>query len=190
MNPYFWLFSLCALLMTPMTAHITLRLDRGLHYRIRLQAAGLPFAQKTEKEEQQEEETVQTASIAKRFFTMDHQLLTQLLRGGHMGRALKVLHVQKVDLYARIAFSDAAATALVYALGCTALQAFLACAPHRYALQVRMEAEWNGGGTKICLRCIAGARLGNLALAAIRLGVAALRTRSGLAKEEQHAASH
>jgi len=190
MNPYFWLFSLCALLMTPVTAHVSVRFSHGLHYRIRLQAAGLPFAQKTEKEEQQEEETVQTTSIAKRFLTMDHQLLNQLLRGGHMGRALKVLRIQAVDLHARIAFSDAAATALVYALGCTALQSVFACVPRRYALRVRLEADWNGGGTEIGLRCIAGARLGNLALAAICLGLAALRTRSGLAKEEQHAASH
>ena len=46
MNLYFWLFALYALLITPVGAQVHVRIDHGVHYRIRLQAAGLPVLRK------------------------------------------------------------------------------------------------------------------------------------------------
>ena len=51
MNLYFWLFSLCALLMTPIGAQVHIRVEHGIHYRVRLLAAGLPVFRRKKQEE-------------------------------------------------------------------------------------------------------------------------------------------
>ena len=43
MNLYFWLFLLYAVLITPVGVRVHVCVDQGIRYRIRIQAAGLPF---------------------------------------------------------------------------------------------------------------------------------------------------
>lgn len=63
MNPYFWLFSLYAFLITPIRVHVSVRIGKGVWYRVRLQAAGLPFVRKTDAPEA--EEPVQQEDVAR-----------------------------------------------------------------------------------------------------------------------------
>ena len=58
MNPYLLAFSIYALLITPITLHVSVRVGRQVRYRLRLQAAGLPFLRKIKEPQPQEEHTV------------------------------------------------------------------------------------------------------------------------------------
>ena len=188
MNLYFWLFSFCALLMTPVGVQGHIRIDHGIHYRIRIRAAGLPVLRKKKKEEP--DVPLHSGDVMKSMRGWDHGLFVSLLREGHFSRLLRSFKWQDTELRARISFADAAQTAIVYGAVRTVLQAAACIRP--FSLRGRVEMDFQGAGTQISLRCIATARLGSLMAAALRLWAASAAYRAKRSAEEENyaAASH
>ena len=188
MNLYFWLFALYALLITPVGAQIHIRVDHGIHYRVRLRAAGLPFLHK-KKEEEPQDTRLHYGDVMQSMKERDYGLFASLMRQGHFGRILRLFEWQDTEIRARISFEDAALTALVYTLIQTVLQT--AAHIHPLPLKGRVEMDFRGEGTLLSIRCIATARLGNLTAAAIRLWLASARYRAkhSSAEEENYAAA-
>ena len=188
MNLYFWLFSFCALLMTPVGVQGHIRIDHGIHYRIRIRAAGLPVLRKKKKEEP--DVPLHSGDVMKSMRGWDHGLFVSLLREGHFSRLLRSFKWQDTELRARISFADAAQTAIVYGAVRTVLQAAACIRP--FSLRGRVEMDFQGAGTQISLRCIATARLGSLMAAVLRLWAASAAYRAKRSAEEENyaAASH
>lgn len=188
MNLYFWLFALYALLITPVGAQVHVRFDHGVHYRIRLQAAGLPVLRKKDQEESRETQ-LQSQDVMKGMKNGDLGLMIALIRQGHVQRILRRLQWRDVEIRARISFADAAWTAVSYAFVRTCLQTL---APIRtLPLRGRVEMDFRGEGTRVAFRCIVSARLGSLTAAVIRLWLAAAgyRAKRLAAEEEEYAAA-
>ena len=192
MNPYFWLFSLCAVLAAPLRLHIRVRFGREMRYRIRLQMVGLPIVKKETEENDAAEETVDSARMAKGLFSLDRTLALSLLRQGHMTRLFKTFHLESVHIRALLSFENAALTAMSYAAARVAVQTALICMGRPAVINGRVEMDFHQKGTEVLVRCILSARLGSLFLSALRLLAAIIRTRAGLlkAKEDPYAASH
>lgn len=188
MNLYFWLFSFCALFMTPVGVQGHIRIDRGIHYRIRIRAAGLPVLRKKKKEEP--DVPLHSGDVMKSMRGWDHGLFVSLLREGHFSRLLNLFEWQDAELRVRISFADAARTAIVYGVVRTVLQAAACIRP--LALRGRVEMDFQGAGTQISFRWIATARLGSLMAATLRLWVASAAYRANRSSEEENyaAASH
>lgn len=189
MNLYFWLFVLYALLITPVGAHVSVRIDKGVHYRVRLQAAGLPVLRRRDQEDEKQAERIRSADVMRGMKNWDLALAAELLREGHISRALRALNWRGIEVDARISFDDAAATAMVYAALCTCLQTVSRC--HPLPVRGRVTADFHGEGTKIAARCIVDARLGSLSAAAIRLWLAANSSQAKrlMTEEEKYAAA-
>ncbi len=189
MNLYFWLFALYALLITPLGAQVHIRVDHGVHYRIRIRAAGLPVLRKKKEEDPNEEIKLQSRDVMKGMKDWDAGLLYVLMKQGHLLRLFRMFQWRDLEIRARISFEDAALTVMTYSLIRTVLQ----CAAHIRPLPVkgRVEMDFHGHGSTFSMRCIAEARLGSLLAAAIRLWLAVVRHRMKQLKteEEQHAAA-
>lgn len=185
MNPYFWLFSLYAFLITPIRVHVSVRIGKGVWYRVRLQAAGLPFVRKTDAPEA--EEPVQQEDVARTL--SGWQPFVQLVREGEVQKALRVIHMETLYVHARFSFNDAALTALCYAGLHTLLRTLFHCGLSPRALSGRVEADFDGRGTQLFVRSIISARLGSLVPAAIRLWTAYAK-HARLKEETYAAASH
>lgn len=188
MNLYFWLFSFCALFLTPVGVQGHIRIDHGIHYRIRIRAAGLPVLRKKKKEEP--DVPLHSGDVMKSMRGWDHGLFVSLLREGHFSRLLNLFEWQDAELRVRISFADAARTAIVYGVVRTVLQAAACIRP--LALRGRVEMDFQGAGTQISFRWIATARLGSLMAATLRLWVASAAYRANRSSEEENyaAASH
>lgn len=188
MNLYFWLFSLCAFLMMPIYAQVHIRVEHGIHYRIRLRAAGFPVLRKKKQEEP--DVPLRSGDVMKGMKGWDYGLFVSLMREGHFGRLLRLFEWREVELRACISFEDAALTALLYGLIRTVLQT----AAHIRPLPVkgRVEMDFRGEGTRVSIRGIATARLGSLMAAVLRLWLAAARYQARRSAEEEKyaAASH
>jgi len=184
MNWYFWLFAIYALLITPVTAHVSLRIGRGVRYRLRMQAAGLPFIRKSEDGESAEEKMVNSQQMAKGLFALDGRMLFSLFRAGHFQRVFKAFHLQSAWVHVRLSFADAAQTALGYAMLRAVLQTLLGCLPDPQVIRGRAEMNFEAEGSEIFVRCILSARLGNLAAAMVRMGATMLRLRAAAITEE------
>lgn len=192
-NLYFLFFSAYALLITPITVRWSLRLGRRSGYRVRVQAAGLPFVRKREDDDPAEERPIREQDVAESLASADRALLRAALDPRVRQRALRCLRLQKLFVYARFSFEDACATALCYAAARTAVQTLALCHPAPGVLSGRVEADFHAKGSEVLVRGIVGARLGSLGLTAILFGAAFIRQRGrqSRAKEEQYAtASH
>lgn len=183
MNLYFWLFVLYAVLITPVGAQVHVRIDRGVHYRIRLRAAGLPVLRRKEKAKEEPEVQLRSGNVVKGMKDWDYALFTALLRQGHLQRLLRLFEWRNVEIRARISFEDAALTAITYALIRTCLQTAARIRP--LPVKGRVEMDFMGEGTTVSFRCIADARLGSLSAAAIRLWLAAAGARAKRSVEEE-----
>lgn len=191
MNGYFWLFALCAALSTPVTVHVRVRMDHGMHYRLRLQAAGLPLLRKREEDDTAGEKTLHSRQMANSLFSLDGNLLFALFHGGHFKRVLKAFRLLDAQVYIRLSFADAAYTALGYAALRTVLQTVLACLPDPRAVRGHVDVSFDAKGSEAAVQCIFGTRLGTLAIAMVRMGAAMIRLRSAERTEERYAeASH
>ena len=186
MNPYLLAFSIYALLITPITLHVSVRVGRQVRYRLRVQAAGLPFLRKIKEPQPQEEHTVHEEDVAR---TLSEPWIWPALRAiglKRLRRALHAVHLESAYLHVRFSFDDAAATAL------QPLLRTLACAgalPR--TLDGRVEMDFRAEGTEVFASGIIGARLGSLGMAAIQLGAALLgaRARRNRTEEETYAAA-
>jgi len=190
MNGYFWLFAFASIMGLPLVMEITLRMDRKLRYRIRFRLAGLRVAQKREQEEEAEEKVL-SAKTAKGLFSLDGRLAWSLLRGGHVMKALRVMHLDSIHIHVRFSFQDAALTALAFSTVRMISQTILMCIGNSVSVFGRVEMDYAGQGTQARVQCIFSCRLGILLAAALRLVTAILCARSELMKteEEPYAAS-
>ena len=193
MNPYLMAFSIYALLIAPVTLHASVRVGRQVRYRLRVQAAGLPFIRKTEEPTPQEERTVHEEDVAR---TLSEPWLWPALRAiglKRLKRLLRAVHLESAYLHVRFSFDDAAATALSYAALQTLLRTLACAGALPRTLEGRVEMDFRAEGTEVFASGIIGARLGSLGMAAIQLGAALLAERARLNRTEEEtyaAASH
>ena len=187
MNWYFWGFALYALWITPVTANVSLRLGDGVRYRVKLQAAGLPLMKHTQDEEAEDEKKLDGSKAMKGMFSLDAPVLLALLREGHLSRALRAWHIERLYLHGKISQQDAAHTALLFALMRTVLRSLLVCGSIQRKLHGRVQADFQAEGSQLFIRCILAARLGNLVMSAIRFAMAIRQIQSR--KEESYAAA-
>ena len=191
MNPYLMAFSIYALLITPVTLHASVRVGRQVRYRLRVQAAGLPFIRKTKEPSPQEERTVHEEDVAR---TLSEPWLWPALRAiglKRLKRLLRAVHLESAYLHVRFSFDDAAATALSYAALQTLLRTLACAGALPRTLEGRVEMDFQAKGTEVFASGIIGARLGSLGMAAIQLGAALLgaRARRNRTEEETYAAA-
>ena len=191
MNPYFWFFAVWALMITPVTIHAGIRLDRGIHWRMRLLIAGIPITDRRKGESSSEEETLQAQQLLQGLISPKRQLIMALVHDGSLKRLLRVFRWNQLYVQGRLSFQDASQTALSYALIRTLLETLQRCGVLPGKITGRIEADFHSQGTQFWLQGIFSARLGKVAIAGIRLCISALRHRAELATEEkQYAASH
>ena len=191
MNPYLLSFSIYALLITPVTLHCSVRVGKAVRYRLRIQAAGLPFIRKTKEPSPQEERTVHEEDVAR---TLSEPWLWPALRAiglKRLKRLLRAVHLESAYLHVRFSFDDAAATALSYAALQTLLRTLACAGALPRTLGGRVEMDFRAEGTEVFASGIIGARLGSLGMAAIQLGAALLgeRARRNRTEEETYAAA-
>ncbi len=192
MNWYFCLFALYVLFITPLTFHVSVRIGQGVHYRVKVQAAGLPVAWRKGEPQKQKEKQLSSRKTVRKLLSTDGGMLLSLLRCGALNRLCSVFRVQNVWVHIRFSFADAAQTALCYAALRLLLQTLFSCVPRTAAVNGRAEADFRAQGTEMFVRCILSARLGMLITALARTGAAVIRLRmAAAAKEETYAeASH
>lgn len=193
MNPYLLFFSLYAVLITPITLHASVRAGKELRYRLRVQAAGLPFVRMAQREEDGER-PVREEDVAR---TLADPWLYRILSAVGIRRLaallMRAVHLERVYVHVRFSFADAAATALCYAAVQTALRALALAGAAPKALYGRVEMDFGGRGTELFARGIITARLGSLGMAAILVGAAMVSGRAGRGRTEEEAyaaASH
>ena len=191
MNPYLLAFSIYALLITPVTLHCSVRVGKAVRYRLRIQAAGLPFIRKTKEPPPQEERTVHEEDVAR---TLSEPWIWPAIRAvglRRLKRLLRAIHLESASLHVRFPFDDAAATALCYAAVQTLLRTLACAGVLPRVLDGRVEMDFQAKGTEVFASGIISARLGSLGMAAIQLGAALLgeRARRNRTEEETYAAA-
>lgn len=191
MNPYLLAFSIYALLITPVTLHCSVRVGKAVRYRLRIQAAGLPFIRKTKEPPPQEERTVHEEDVAR---TLSEPWIWPAIRAvglRRLKRLLRAIHLESAYLHVRFSFDDAAATALCYAAVQTLLRTLACAGVLPLVLDGRVEMDFQAKGTEVFASGIISARLGSLGMAAIQLGAALLgeRARRNRTEEETYAAA-
>ena len=191
MNPFLLAFSIYALLITPVTLHCSVRVGKAVRYRLRIQAAGLPFIRKTKEPPPQEERTVHEEDVAR---TLSEPWIWPAIRAvglRRLKRLLRAIHLESAYLHVRFSFDDAAATALCYAAVQTLLRTLACAGVLPRVLDGRVEMDFQAKGTEVFASGIISARLGSLGMAAIQLGAALLgeRARRNRTEEETYAAA-
>lgn len=191
MNPYLLAFSIYALLITPVTLHCSVRVGKAVRYRLRIQAAGLPFIRKTKEPPPQEERTVHEEDVAR---TLSEPWIWPAIRAvglRRLKRLLRAIHLESAYLHVRFSFDDAGATALCYAAVQTLLRTLACAGVLPRVLDGRVEMDFQAKGTEVFASGIISARLGSLGMAAIQLGAALLgeRARRNRTEEETYAAA-
>jgi len=188
LNPYFWLFALLALLMTPVRAQISLWINHGVYWQMQLLISGIPVVRRQKKARKNAQEAV---SFLPGLFTSRRKLAWTLWREGSLAPLWAAFGLEALDVQVHLSFADAAQTALGYAFLCTVLETLARCRALPMPVRVRLQADFHAQGTQMTMEGIFSARLGRIVLAGARLGIAVLRTRARLAtEEEQYAASH
>ncbi|MDD6142105.1 MAG: hypothetical protein PUD16_01230 [bacterium] len=166
-------------------------MDHGMHYRLRLQVAGLPIIRKREQDDAAGEITLHSQQMANGLFSLNGRMMAALFRGGQFKRVLKAFRLLDAQVYIRLSFADAAYTALAYAALRTVLQTVLACLPDPRAVKGHVDVSFDAKGSEAAVQCIFGTRLGILAVAMMRMAAAVIRLRRADRTEERYAeASH
>ena len=169
---------------------MSVRIGKEVRHSTSVRVSGIPVR----KEKQRKKETrVDQNTLFHRLFALDLPLLLTLIHQGHIKRAVGTLQLEELYLHARLAFQNAAATAVSYAALRTLLQTVLLCIPNARMLQGRVETSFGAEGTEVFIRCMFSARLGMLIAAALRFAFVMIRTRAERLKTEEEryaAASH
>lgn len=177
MNPYFWCFSAYATLIAPLALCFRLRLGRRSGYRVRLQAAGLPFARKRTSQKDEDERPIQEESVVEAIASANWPLIRAIVSGGVLPKLWAALHWESLSLCARFSSGDAAQTALGFSSLRTLLETLEAAHGLPAFFTWRAEADFKAEGTEWLLQGIAMARLGSLLPVAAALAAAWARER-------------
>lgn len=171
MNYYLLFFCLYALCIFPSALWVELRLGKGMTYSLRLAPPWLGPGKKGSpgerawrrgiKELGQEEDT---GEEGKPLLSLSPALLKTLASRRMWRRARRLMDRGKVWLYARCAFSDAAATALTYASLNTLLELLQRSGLGPLELDAKTELSFEEEGSYLAIRGIFILRLGSIAL--------------------------
>lgn len=186
MNPYFICFSLYSLLIMPLTLQFRLRLGKRSGYRLRLQAAGLPFVRKRTSEDNQDEQPIEEREVARTLAETDLALVRAALRKPVLKKVWHTLHWKELRLYALFSFSDAAQNALAFCLSQTLLQTLASTGALPPAFTWQTEVDFNGRGTEALFQGIVTFRLGSLFPAAALFISAYLKASDRKRRIDQH----
>lgn len=191
MNPYFWLFVVCGLLLTPVTIHTGVWFERGFHWKIRIVVSGIPVMEKQRKKMAEPQKEEEANNLRLGWLSSGCRMANALFRDGTLKKFVQCFHCECVQMMARISFQDAAATAISYSFVRTVLDVLHHCGMTPDKLVGRAAVDFQSQKTAVMVRGIFSARLGTIAIAGFRLLISALRYRAELALEEKtYAASH
>ncbi len=179
MNPYFWCFAVYALWITPVTLHMGIQYDQKWRWAVKLKLAGVTVMNRTSQNHQPKAK----ASGRKR-------MSWSLLKSPEFKQMRNILRFDSVNVYARLAFEDAALTAMSFALVQTVLDTLVRCGALKRNVRGRIEADFRAGRPVLEIQGIVSAYLGNLAIAYARFAFAQLRAHIRQMREEKYAASH
>ena len=114
MNFYLLGLSFYGLMIMPVTLRFRLRLGKHPGYRVRVQAAGLPFARKRSDQDTRDEQPIEEKKVAQTLAQTDWTLVRAMLSPGVIKRLLTLPHFEQFSLIARFSFPDACHTALAF----------------------------------------------------------------------------
>lgn len=183
MNPYFWLFAVYAVLITPVTFQGWVRLEKELDWQLQIRIAGMPLLRVEKTGAAKRRKAAELLAHA------DAGLLRSLLREGDIRHFFRAFQLERLDLYLRLSLNDAALTAMLYAAVRTLLHTLAVCGALPRKVGGRVEADFELHHSQMNIGGIFACRLGKLGLAAIRLGMAVLRQKRLSAEEETYAAA-
>ena len=191
-NFYFLFFTAYAVLITPITLRLGLRLGKDAGYSVRVQAAGMPFARRRSEDDRAEELPIREQEVARTLASTNFALVRAALDLKALRRLLRAVHLESLHIRARFSFADASRTALCFAAVRTLLQTLRTCGVPMSRLGGHVTANFDGQGSEVLIRGIVAARLGSLGLAAILFGAAFIRAHAKQARleEEPYATSH
>lgn len=152
MNPYFWLFAMMALAITPAEAQARLEWNDGFAFHLKIRIGGLPIPMPRAKGKKKDQ-------------SLDW-LLAFLSRRKAILKAAG-LKVRRAVIRLRLGTKDAAATALACGALCTALQTLRLCG--LTVLHGRVEPDFQRTAPEGYLECMIFTRLGSLAMAGMIL---------------------
>ena len=198
MNPYFCCFVIAAVLLAPLTVAVDVELGRRTRYRLRLLAAGMLMRRQylrvlfSRRRVLVEEKGLFTEKSEERELSLPtvHPALVKALLSPKLWRCL-LRGVRLRQLIARIAFRNAARTAIVYALMASVVRALNQAGRIPQSSHIALQADFSGDSTRLNASGIISVRLGRLLLAAATAGVLILRALAAeQVKERDYAASH
>lgn len=191
MNPYFMVFALYALIISPVTLHASVRIGRGVRYRILLQFSGLPVINRSFDGERQREKRVKDRDVAGALKPDTFRAAKAIAHSQAVRHLPRLFRWEGLHVRVRLSFDDAAATAMSFAGLHAVANVARALAPNA-PLTGRVEADFQGRGSELYARCIVSARLGSLGYAAIVLASILMeaRERRSPTEERSYAASH
>ena len=152
MNPYFCLFALIALAITPVEARLRLEWNNGFAFHLEIRLGGLPIPLPQAKGKKPDQ-------------SLDW-LLAFLARRKAVLKAAG-LKVRRAVIRLRLGTKDAAATALACGALCTVLQTLRLCG--LTVLHGRVEPDFQHTAPEGYLECMIFTRLGSLAMAGMIL---------------------
>lgn len=184
MNVYFLFFSAYALLITRITLHVSLRLGKRSGYRVRMQAAGVPFMYH-KQDDPALEHPICERDVAQTLASTNLAPLRALLKKRVRMQIKRSFHMEELSVKARISFENVAATALCFMAVRTLLETLSFCRLTPKTFSSHIEANLHQQSSEVLFHCIVSARLGSLGLAAILFGAAFIRARSKHAQSEE-----
>lgn len=178
MNFYLLFFSLYGLMILPMNLHFRLRLGQNTGYWVRLEAIGLPLSGTKEKKNLEEEEK-ETPAREKGHALSDVnlQFLRILTEKKTFRRLMELGRLNRLNLFVRLSFQDAAQTALLFGLSRVVLDTLHKTHAVPEAFHFLIRADFHHSGSILLLDGILSARLGKLLATFILLGLSYRRRR-------------
>ncbi len=194
MNFYMLFLGLYSLLILPLTLRFEIRIGKGLGYRLRVSVTGMPAvgqdvrlgqgkAKGEPPKETEEDGAGEAMNIAEALWRLDPALRKAVFSKPMREALARAVRFERVWARVRIAFEDAAATALCYA-GLNIVMdtlRYLGAAPEK--LEVRSEVDFQRAGSTLTAGGILFVRLGSLALVASLLAVTYRRAARARDKE-------
>ncbi|MDD3336976.1 MAG: hypothetical protein PHI98_15955 [Eubacteriales bacterium] len=189
MNFYLFFFSLYGVMILPLTLRFRLRLGKKSGYRLRMQAAGLPFVRKRTSDDHRDEQPIQEKEVAQTLASADLALLRAALNRQVLRRIFSMLKCTELELYGRFSFDDASLTALAFCGLTTVLGTLKRIGVLPDVFFWRLEADFKAEGTEILVQGIIRLRLGSLLPATALFARTYLRAKGRRSKEEAYAAA-
>ena len=191
MNPYFWFLAVWAFLITPVKAHVEIWFYQEFHWKIRIMFAGIPIAEKERRKPGKQHKTQEIQRLLRGFLSPENRMAAALFRDGSLKKFVRCFRCENVQILARIAFQNAAASAITYSFIRTVLETLRSFGIKNKKLTGRTVVDFQAQRPAVMVRGIFSARLGTIAIAGFRLLISALRHHAELALEEKtYAASH